>query len=286
MHEVHLFRRGGAVLAESLVWDAGTRSLRWCDIPTGTIFRSGLNGPQSGDKDERMQLPAPVGSFHPAVDGLVVSLAASVVVCDLQGSILRTVAEIPHAHSGMRLNDGKVDARGRWITGSADLARNQPDGAYYAVTDAGAQVLFGGVGVANGLDWSPDERRIYFTDTSVGSIYSATYTRGGEIRDVASFHHGAPHDGLVVDLDGCVWTAEYGRGRVTRFDPAGNELLSVDLPAPNVTSVAFGGDGMSTLFVASARENLSEHELAAHPLSGSIFAVETSTAGRAARVYG
>lgn len=286
MNEVHLFRRSGAILAESLVWDAAARSLRWCDIPTGELYRSGLNGPQSGEKDERLQLPAPLGSFHPAADGFVASLGARVVVVAPDGSVTRTIAEIEHAHPGMRLNDGKVDGAGRWVTGSADLARSQPDGAYYSVTEHGARVLFGGVGVANGLDWSPDDRRIYFTDTSVGSIYRGTYTRDGQIKDVASFHHGAPHDGLVVDLDGCVWTAQYGQGRVTRFDSDGRELLTIDLPAPNVTSVAFGGDAMSTLFVASARENLSERELAAHPLSGSIFAIDTGTIGRPARVFG
>jgi sugar lactone lactonase YvrE len=286
MNEVHLFRRSGAILAESLVWDAESRSLRWCDITTGALIRSGLNGPQSGEKDDRLQLPAPLGSFHPARDGFVASLADRVVVVDADGTILRQLAEIAHQHAGMRLNDGRVDAEGRWITGSADVTRHQPDGAYYSVTEDGARLLFGGVGVANGLDWSPDGRRIYFTDSSVGSIYTATYTRGGEIKDVASFHHGAPHDGLVVDLDGCIWTAEYGRGRVTRLDREGKEVLSIPLPVPNVTSVTFGGDAMSTLFVASARENLSERELAAHPLSGSIFAIDTATVGRAARVFG
>jgi sugar lactone lactonase YvrE len=43
---------------------------------------------------------------------------------------------------------------------------------------------------------------------------------------------------------------------------------------------------MSTLFVASARDSLSERDLAAHPLSGSIFAIDTTTAGRAANVFG
>jgi len=286
MNEVHLFRRSGAILAESLVWDAELRSLRWCDITTGVLYRSGINGPQSGEKDERVQFPAPLASFHPAREGFVVSLGSSVVLTDREGRTQRELAKIDHAHAGMRLNEGKVDPVGRWVTGSMDLTREQPDGAFYSVTASDTRVLYGGIGTANGLEWSLDGTRVYFTDTSVGSIYSGTYTAKGEIKDVASFHHGAPHDGLTIDIDGCLWSAEYGRGRVTRLDPRGAELMSVDLPAPNVTSVAFGGDAMSTLFVATARENLSERELAAHPLSGSIFAIDTATAGRAARVFG
>ena len=283
---MHVFRRVGAILAESLVWDAELRSLRWCDISTGTLYRSGLNGPQTGEKDARAMLPAPLASFHPARDGFVVSLGSRVVLVDAAGSFQSELASIEHSHAGMRLNEGKVDPAGRWVTGSIDLTRNQPDGAFYSVTETETRVLYGGIGAANGLEWSLDGSRVYFTDTSVGSIYTGKYTRKGEIKDVVSFHHGAPHDGLAIDLEGCLWTAEYGRGRVTRLDPGGRELLSVDLPAPNVTSVAFGGDTMSTLFVASARENLSERELAAHPLSGSIFAIDTATAGRPARVFG
>lgn len=286
MNEVHLFRRGKAILGESLVWDAERRSLRWCDISTGTLYRSGLNGPQGGEKDDRVQLPAPLASFHPASDGYVVSLGDRVVIATEQGEIVRELSAIDHAHPGMRLNEGKVDPAGRWVTGSMDLTLERPDGAFYSVTTTETRVLYGGIGTANGLEWSLDGSRVYFTDTSVGSIYTGKYSPRGEIKDVASFHHGAPHDGLALDLDGCLWSAEYGRGRVTRLDPRGRELQSIDLPVPNVTSVAFGGDTMSTLFVASAREKLGERELAAHPLSGSIFAIETGTAGRPARVFG
>ena len=285
MNEVHLFRRSDAILGESLVWDAELRSLRWCDITAGVLIRSGINGPQSGDKDTRIAFPAPLASFHLANDGFVVSLGSRVILTDAEGRETRELAAIDHVHPGMRLNEGKVDPAGRWVTGSMDLTRERPDGAFYSVTASDVRVLYGGVGTANGLEWSLDGKRVYFTDTSVGSIYSGTYTTKGEIKDVASFHHGAPHDGLAIDLDGCLWSAEYGRGRVTRLDPRGRELMSIELPAPNVTSVAFGGDAMSTLFVASARENLSERELAAHPLSGSIFAIDTMTAGRPANVF-
>ena len=62
-------------------------------------------------------------------------------------------------------------------------------------------------------------------------------------------------------------------------------MLELELPAPNVTSVAFGGADLRTLFVASARENLTEEQLLAHPLSGSIFAITTETSGRESRTF-
>ena len=41
----------------------------------------------------------------------------------------------------------------------------------------------------------------------------------------------------------------------------------------------------ATLFVGSARENLAEAQLEAHPLSGAIFAIDTRTHGRPARSF-
>ena len=51
-------------------------------------------------------------------------------------------------------------------------------------------------------------------------------------------------------------------------------------------AVAFGGDDRSILFVASARENLSDQELRSNPLSGAIFAIHTDVTARLPYVFG
>ncbi len=286
MPTVTVFRDSRAILAESLVWDPSRRAMLWCDITAGTLHASGIDDPADGSADSVLSFPPPLASFHRAGTGYVVSLGDRVVATDAAGEITRELAAIPHAHPGMRLNEGKVDPSGRWVTGSMDLTRDAPDGAFYTVTPAGATVLVGGVGTANGLEWSLDGRRVYFTDTSAETIYTGTYTEDGGVTDVTVFHHGSMHDGLVIDREGHLWSAEYGAGRVRRMDPQGRVVASIDLPAPNVTSVAFGGDDLGTLFVASARENLEEDDLAAHPLSGAIFAIDVGVSGRAAAVFG
>ena len=282
-----VFRRTGAILGESLVLDASARALLWCDITAGLVHRSPLDGAPDGSDDTVIALPAPVASFHLAdLDGgagLVVSLWDRVVLVSGEGEILTDLARIDHAHPGMRLNEGKVDPFGRWVTGSMDLTKGVADGAFYAIgPDGTVDVLAAGVGTANGLEWTRDGGRIYFTDTSVGTIYSADYSAAGVSGAPSVFHRGAAHDGLAIDADGWLWSAIYGEGVVVRYDGTGVEQERHRLPAPNVTSVAFAG---STLYVTSARENLTEEQLEAHPLSGSVFALETSTSGFAARVF-
>jgi sugar lactone lactonase YvrE len=287
-----VFREVQAILGESLVADGSgaDAALYWCDITAGLIHRSPVGGSPDGADDSVISLPAPVASFHLAtVDGapgLVVSLGDRVVLADREGSILRELAPIAHAHEGMRLNEGKVDPFGRWVTGSMDLTRGDPDGAFYSVhADGGLQVLRGGITTGNGLEWSPDGSRIYFTDTGAESIYTGGYGADGGITDVEVFHHGEMHDGLVMDAEGDLWGAVYGGGVVVRYDPHGRERERFAFPAPNLTSVAFGPAGSSTLYVTSARENLTEEQLVQHPLSGSVFALETPTSGREARVF-
>lgn len=285
--EPTLFRRAEAILAESLVLDVPADALLWCDITAGLIHRSPLAGAADGSDDTVIVLPPPVASFHLAdldgEPGFVVSLWDRVVLVTAAGLIVDELARIEHAHPGMRLNEGKVDPLGRWVTGSMDLTREAADGAFYAVgPGGGVSVLVAGVGTANGLEFARAGDRVYFTDTSVGTIYVANYGFDGVVVGTEVLHRGAAHDGLALDAEGCLWSAIYGAGVVVRYDPRGRELQRFAFPAPNLTSVAFVG---SSLYVASARENLTQEQLEAHPLSGSIFALDTATSGFAARVF-
>ena len=285
-----IFRDARAILAESIVWDPAGFVL-WCDITSGLLYRC----PIDGMDDTVIELPPPLASFAPAAarggytaarSGYVASLGDRVVLADAVGGI-QILALIEHAHAGLRLNEGKCDPYGRWITGSMNLTTGEPDGALYSVTaDGRVRVLRGGFGVANGFEWSLDDTEMFFTDTAVKTIYRAPYSETGELGNVKVFHCGEPHDGLTIDAEGFLWGGIYGGGRVVRYTPEGVEDVTVELPAPNITSVAFGGPGMSTLFVGSARENLTEEQLEAHPLSGAIFAIDTATHGRPARHFG
>ena len=287
-----VFRESTAILGESLVADATAEvpAMLWCDITAGLIHRSPIDGARDGSDDTVLAFEPPLASFHLAdIDGrggFVVSLGDRVVLADSDGGVVRELARIDHAHPGLRLNEGKVDPAGRWVTGSMDLATGDPDGAFYAIDpDGRTRVLRGGLGTANGLEWTPDGSRIWFTDTSVETIYTGDYGADGEITGVEHFHSGEMHDGLALDDDGCLWGAVYGAGVVVRYDQSGTELERHEFPAPNLTSVAFGGGASRTLYVTSARENLTEQQLREHPLSGSVFSLETRTTGRAARVF-
>jgi sugar lactone lactonase YvrE len=87
-------------------------------------------------------------------------------------------------------------------------------------------------------------------------------------------------DGAVTDGEGCIWNAQWGAGRVARYDPNGRFVEAVTVPTPQVTCPAFGGADMKTLFVTSAWQDMDADARRADPLAGAVFATEVAVAGR------
>jgi sugar lactone lactonase YvrE len=92
-------------------------------------------------------------------------------------------------------------------------------------------------------------------------------------------------DGLTLDAEGGLWVALYGGGAVRRYTPAGKLETEIAVPATNVTACAFGGEDLATLFITTARQELSDDQLAAEPHAGAVFAVRPGVTGLPAHEY-
>ncbi|MGA1836230.1 SMP-30/gluconolactonase/LRE family protein [Herbiconiux sp. 11R-BC] len=289
-----LWRDTRAILVESLWWDAERRAMRWTDISAGALHTSPLDAAPDGSGDEVVRLPPPLASFQPArAGGFVAALGDRVVLVEAGGRIRSTLATVPHRHTELRLNEGKCDPFGAFVVGSMNLRDESPDGALYRVHPPGRghpegrlETLLGGVSVANGFEWSDDGSTFFFTDTPVNTVYAAPYSAEGPLGEPVPVLMGLPSDGLARDRDGGFWSGLYGDGAVVRRTDDGRVTDRIELPAPNITSVAFGGPELSTLFVGSAREQLTEEELAAHPASGGIFALDVGRQGFSVNAFG
>ncbi|MBA8815237.1 sugar lactone lactonase YvrE [Microbacterium halimionae] len=286
-----VFRTGPAILVESLWWDARTEEMVWVDISAGTMHRGRLDGNVDGRDDRVVQLPPPVSAVQPALGGgYVAALKDSVVALDADGTIERTIAHVTHSHDGIRCNEGKVDPFGRFLVGSMDVTTGDPDGTLVAIEpDGSLRELRGGFGVANGFEWSDSGDVMFVTDTSTKTVYRASYNSAGDLGELQPYLVGRTSDGLVRRREGGFVNGLYGESAAVLWSGEGSTPAVMEefaLPAPQVTSVAFGGPDLGTLFVGTARENLTEGDLESHSLSGAIFRLDGVGHGYPVNTFG
>jgi sugar lactone lactonase YvrE len=159
------------------------------------------------------------------------------------------------------------------------LYRLEPTGHVEPVVD--------GIAVSNGIDWSLDGATMYYVDSLAHGVDAFSFDADtgalSERRRVAEIAPGdGVPDGLTVDSDGAIWVAIWGGWCVRRYAPDGELLLELALPVSQVSSCIFGGADLETLYVTSARTELSEDALAREPHAGSLFSFDAGVRGRPA----
>lgn len=276
--KIDIFVDVKTILGEGPLWDVEQERLYWIDSLGPRIFRARADG-----RELRSWLqPAPIGSMALTRDGstAITALANGLHVLDLgTGDVARITDPEPDLPRN-RLNDGKVDRRGRFVFGSMDTAELDRNGRLYRLDpNYELTVLDENLLVANGPCWSPDDSTFYFSDTFSGEIWAYDYdVETGTVENRRAFAtiERSPtggFDGSTVDAEGGVWNALVYDGKVVRYAPDGAVDRVIDMPVKKVTSVMFGGPGLDTLFVTSmARPPLPRFP--EDPVSaGSVFAV-------------
>jgi L-arabinonolactonase len=179
-----------------------------------------------------------------------------------------------------RINDGKVDKRGRFIAGSMDTMEDGPNGALYRLDpDLSVHKIDDGIIVSNGPCWSPDGGIFYFQDTWSGEIWAYDYDLDtGNVSNKRTFakldtSRGGAADGSAVDAEGRLWNAQVYDGKLVRYQPDGKVDRVIEMPVKKVTRVMFGGPRLDTLYVTS----MAKPPLPRFPgdgvLRGSLFAI-------------
>ncbi|MFI9253287.1 SMP-30/gluconolactonase/LRE family protein [Streptomyces sp. NPDC053069] len=259
--------RAEAELGEGPAWDPATDRLIWLDI---LGMRIHTYDPATGRRTVRTT-EQHVGAAKPrAGGGLVLNLRDGVGLLDPDDTF-RWLHHEPVA--GRRANDAAVAPDGSLWAGTMRYDEAAGGGTLSRLTgDGTAETVLPGVTVSNGTGWSPDGRLMYYVDSPTRRVDVFAYD-GERVHDRRPFvriEEGAGFpDGLTVDADGCVWVALWDGGAVRRYTPRGELDRVISLPTPRTTACAFGGAGLTDLYVTTARTGLS----APHPVAGSLLVV-------------
>jgi sugar lactone lactonase YvrE len=243
-----------AELGEGVHWDPEAGVLYWVDVPAGRVYRLDSNGDhESWDAGE------PVGAVVPrAAGGLVLTAANGFLVLDPATGEVTGLADVEASQPGTRMNDGACDRAGRFWAGTMAADESPGQGALYRLDpDLRLTQLRTGIGISNGIGWSPGENRMYYVDSLAYQIEAMEYDpatgQTGRCRVLAALGQGqVMPDGLAVDSDGYVWVAVWGGSAIQCYRPDGRLSHIVKLPAANVTSCAFGGPDLDILYITTA----------------------------------
>lgn len=132
--------------------------------------------------------------------------------------------------------------------------------------------------IPNSIGWSPDGKTMYFTHSTTQQVIAWDYDAetGAHSNERVFYQHdgsGDP-DGFRVDVDGNIWHAVYGEGRVLKISPEGKLVGQINLPTKNITCPEFVG---TELFITTANDDEGEGESKAY--GGGLFRVDVGTRG-------
>lgn len=266
-------------LGEGPLW-ANDR-LWWCDITPMKLMSCRADG-----SDFRtVQFSEMISAIARLADGrLLIASESALFRYDPATGTRENVIALEAEDLGNRSNDGRADRQGGlWI---GTMAKSEAPGhaSFYRYAHGTLRTLWTQRHIPNAQCFSPDGKIAYLADTTTHQIMrwelDAQGWPQGQMQVFADFTADKLYpDGAVTDAEGGVWCAFYGDSSVRRIDPDGNQTDLVRMPASQVTCPAFGGDDFRTLFVTSARQNMTAAQLLAEPQAGDIFAFRTTIPG-------
>ena len=273
-YQAEVFIRQQHLLAEGPFWHADSGILSWVDIFAGQLIES-----RDGQIIHTWPLGQYAGAAIPTDDGRYIAALATGIYVFSPQSGLRKISQPPLMSENHRFNDAACDPAGRFWAGTMRLfssGQHDPDSRLYRLGEDGrCAIMREGIGVSNGMGWSPDNATFYYADTPTRKIDVYDYDpEDGSLKGLRdSITVDGMPDGMTVDAAGRLWIALWGSGAVIGCDPITHEVFArIEVPTPLSSSCTFGGSDLKTLYITTAKTD-------GDPMSGLIYQVQLPQAG-------
>lgn len=284
---IRLASAARAIVGEAPLWSARDQALYWIDGQRRALFRL------RDGRTEQRDLPFRPSCLVPcATGGLVVGYKKGLGRFDFASGTAEQWPVDGVDFTEVSFNDGACDAAGRLWIGTRHMHASAPVGALFRIgADLRITRMREGLTVSNGIAFSPDGQRLYHADSRPGSVAvhdldlaSGTISAPRGLLDYAG--KGFRPDGCTVDAEGYLWVAEIDGWRIARYTPEGALVRTIPLPVAKPSSLAFGGPGLSTLFITTISFGIDDTALPAQPWAGCVLALEPGIAGRPEHAFG
>lgn len=280
-------------LIETPVWDGRKKGIYWTDLFSGDVH---FYDPVTG-QDRRWKTGRMIGAAIPTTDEnrLLCALEDGIHLLNLQDSSLTLLADPEPGREENRLNDTRVDARGRIYTssvskkyGTGDYKPDMTGGFYMVDTDGTVHTIEKTINQYNGIVWNRDNSAMYVVDTYHECLLAYPYDldRGitGPSRIVIRFEEQGMPDGMSIDDNGCLYICHW-TGQISVWGPDYRLLETIQIPVEYACCTGFGGEGLTDLYLATSRYCYDEACLKKNPGAGGLFKAETTNKGTLDHYY-
>ena len=262
---------------EGPLWHPMERQVYWSDIPRGRIFR--LN--PFSRRHEQIYEGRIVGGYTIQSDGSLFLFMDRGSVAVWRDGKLEYLVNKMEGETDNRFNDVAADPAGRVFCGTMPTDTRSAT-LYRMDTDGSVTTVLEGVGLSNGIGFSPDQKQMYYTDSLARKIYIFDYDiDSGDITNQRVFvetpDDGSIPDGMTVDAEGYVWGARWDGSSLYRYNPDGEQVVQIQFPAKKVSSVIFGGVDLTDMYVTTAGGGNKAEE---GPGAGGLFRLNVGIQGK------
>ncbi|XP_066253020.1 regucalcin-like [Euwallacea similis] len=281
------------ILGESPHWDVKTQSLYFVDIPGKCIHKYTPSTRQHAKAplDQTPSFIIPIKSFK---DKFIVSQETDLATLKWDG-VSEKVEQIEKlqgsdvdADKDGKFNDGKCDSLGRLWTGTIGMNPTNQKGGFgklYSYQNC-LKTQLENISISNGMAWNDSTKKFYYIDSMSGLVdeYEFDLDNGvitpGAIKRKRMFITDKVKnlqelpDGMTIDTDGNIWVAVFGGKKIVKINPSKPEVVlqTIEIPAKQVTAMAWGGPDLDILFVTTGNTPLPGYVINA-PGDGCLYKV-------------
>ena len=120
--------------------------------------------------------------------------------------------------------------------------------------DGRTHVAAADLGTTNGIEVSPDGRKLYANESVQRRIWVFDIAADRTLSNRRKFAEFPDHgfDGMRCAADGTLYCTRHGKGTVVVLSPEGAVVEEIDVLGPNPTNLTFGGPDRRTVYVTEA----------------------------------
>ncbi|KAI4276377.1 MAG: hypothetical protein LQ337_002548 [Flavoplaca oasis] len=280
-------------LGEAPYYEETTQTLRFVDIVKEKLHTVNLErGPSSHTIIELDEAISTTAYIEGTEDELIVGAKKGYAYYKRNSRKLEYVKKVWDESDGqgkeerMRCNDGAVDRAGRYWVGTMNDPKVQAptdEGVLFRLDpDLTLHRMIERVSIPNGMGWSADDKKMFFTDSPTGNIFVYDFNlESGSLSNRRVFFQysdedGGVPDGFAMDIEGNLWTAICGGGKVLKVSSEGKVVGVIEMPTRMISCPGFAGED---LFVTSAEEEEPEKYPDSVEYGGSLFRVNVGITG-------